>query len=226
MAHTTTFSDRRQEISFSASDFLEEAINDFLESGTDASRFASAIIKVATGVELLLKDALEEICPALILERIDEAGLQVAKAFRLENRLRSPKEAETLDLRTAQFPILLVRAGKFFDIEADAVHLARLHKIRNSLVHHRGSVDVFETNLLLLKNVFPFIERISKVNKILSIHISSKTWRKIRQLEAHSVDVLSSQFAKTIAHFAHPWLVGDSGRCRSVFRGCRSPVPG
>lgn len=50
MPFTVTYTSGRQEITFSASDFLDEAISDFLESGTNASRFASAIVKVATGV--------------------------------------------------------------------------------------------------------------------------------------------------------------------------------
>jgi hypothetical protein len=200
MAFTTTYTSGRQEIAFSASDFLDEAISDFLESGANASRFASSIVKLATGVELLLKDLLEKICPALVLDKVDDAGLQIAKAFNLEKRLRSPKEVDNLDLRTAPFPTLMLRVGKFYDIEAYVGQLTRLHKIRNSLVHHRGKVDVLETNLLLVKYVFPFIEGIGKYDKTLGLRISSATWKKIRQLEAQSVDVLTSQLAKKIAH--------------------------
>jgi hypothetical protein len=200
MPFTVTYTSGRQEITFSASDFLDEAISDFLESGKNASRFASAIVKVATGVELLLKNMLEQICPALILDKADDGGLQIAKAFGLERRLRFPKEVENLDLRTVAFPILLIRASKFFDIEQYSVHLTRLHKIRNSLVHHTGKVDVLETNLLLVKYVFPFIEDIGKANKSLGLTLSSATWKKIRQLKAQSVDALTSQLAKKIAH--------------------------
>ena len=65
-----------RKIQFSPSDFLEEALDDFLESGAKSSRIASAVIKIATGVELLLKHYLEQICPALILEKPDDAGIK------------------------------------------------------------------------------------------------------------------------------------------------------
>ena len=114
--------------------------------------------------------------------------------------MRSPKELESVELRTLAFPTLLVRAAKFFDIAAAAPHLHRLHKIRNSLIHHKGKVDVLETNLLLVQQVFPFVEKMSKVEKVSGLRISDDTWKKIRELERLSVDVLSSQLAKKIAH--------------------------
>ncbi len=201
MPYTVTYTSGRQEVTFSAEDFLSEAISDFLESGAKSSRLASAIVKVATGVELLLKNMLEKVCPALILDKVDDAGLQIAKVFGIEKRLRLPSEAEKVDLRTVAFPILLLRAGKFFDvIEQYAAALTKLHKIRNSLVHHKGTVDVLEVNLLLVKSVFPFIERVSRSDKSLELRISSTTWKRIRQLEAQSVDALTSQLAKKIAY--------------------------
>src|SRR5216684_1508263 len=74
MPYTVTYTSGRQEVTFSAEDFLSEAISDFLESGAKSSRLASAIVKVATGVELLLKNMLEKVCPALILDKVDDAG--------------------------------------------------------------------------------------------------------------------------------------------------------
>jgi hypothetical protein len=206
MAGETWYSSGKREIQFSPSDFLVEALDDFLESGAKTSRIASAIIKIATGVELLLKDYLEQICPALILEKLDDAGLQVAKLFNLGMYMRSPKDLDAVEVRTATFPVLLGRAARFFDLAQATPHLHRLHKIRNSLIHHRGTVDILEVNLLLVKQIFPLIERLSKLDKYRGHRISPETWEKIRKLEKLSVDELSSQLAKKLAH--HSGVLG------------------
>jgi len=75
MPAETRYSGRDRKIQFSASDFLVEALDDFFESGAKSSRIASAVIKIATGVELLLNDYPEQICPALVLEKLDDAGM-------------------------------------------------------------------------------------------------------------------------------------------------------
>src|ERR1700729_2635916 len=93
----------RQVLRFDPVHFLKEAINDFLESGTTPPKIASSVLKFATGVELLLKDKLEKICPGLILEKIDDGGLQVAKVFALGQQMRKPKELDSVDLKTANF---------------------------------------------------------------------------------------------------------------------------
>jgi transcription elongation factor Elf1 len=201
MAFETWYSGGKRELSFSPSDFLQEAVEDFLESGAKTERIASAIIKVATGVELLLKNVLERICPALILDKVDDAGLQVAKVFGLGSRMRSPKELDTVELRTAAFPTLLVRASKFLDISQAAVHLHKLHKMRNSLIHHRGRVDVLEANLLLIEHVFPFLETLSKLEKTATVQLSADTWKRLTDVRSRSFDVLSSQLEKKLAHF-------------------------
>jgi hypothetical protein len=200
MPGETLHRDGDRRIHFSSFDFLKEALDDFLESGADVSRFASAIIKVATGVELLLKDLLEQVCPALILDKLDEGGLQVAKVFYLGSKMRSPRELDTVELRTAQFPTLLDRAAKFFDLANATPHLRKLHKIRNTLIHYRGSVAMLEVNLLLAQHVFPLIERLSKEYKSNALMISKETWDKIREIERQSVNAISSQLAKKIAH--------------------------
>jgi hypothetical protein len=192
--------DGDETIHFSSSDFLKEALDDFLESGANTSRFASAIIKVATGLELLLKDLLEQVCPALVLDKVDDPGLQVAKIFNLGKQMRSPKELESVELRTAPFLTLLDRANKFFDI-ADAIpHLRKLHKIRNALIHHRGSVEMLDVNLLLVRYIFPLVQRLSKVHKHGLPRIPRETWAKVQEIERQSVNAISSQLAKKIAH--------------------------
>ena len=194
------YSTGKREIQFSPSDFLVEALDDFIESGAKTSRIASAIIKIATGVELLLKDYLEQICPALILEKLDDAGLQVAKVFNLGRHMRSPEDLDAVEVRTATFPVLLSRATRFFDIAEATPHLHKLHKIRNSLIHHRGTVDILEINLLLVKHIFPLVEQLSRIDKYRGRRISQESWKKISELEKLSVDALSSQLAKKLAH--------------------------
>ena len=73
-------------IGFDPVDFLTEAIDEFLESGAKPTRIASCIIKIATATELLLKEKLEKICPALVLDAIDDNALQVAKIYGLSDR--------------------------------------------------------------------------------------------------------------------------------------------
>lgn len=75
---------------FHPSDFLVEAIEEFLQSGADASKIGSCIIKIAIATELLLKDKLERICPALILENIDPETLQVVRLYKLEKQMLVP----------------------------------------------------------------------------------------------------------------------------------------
>ena len=101
------------------------------------------------------------------------------------------------------FPYSLVAR---LDIAQATPHLHKLHKIRNSLIHHRGTVDILEVNLLLVRHIFPLVERLSKLDKFRGPYISSETWEKIRELEALSVDELSSQLAKKLAH--HSGLFG------------------
>ena len=200
MAGETWHSSGKREIQFSPSDFLLEALDDFLESGAKTSRIASAIIKIATGVELLLKDYLEQICPALILEKLDNPGMQVAKVFDLRKHMRSPKDLDAVEVRTATFPVLLERATRFFDIAEATPHLTKLHKIRNSLIHHRGTVDILEVNLLLVQHIFPLVERLSKLVKYQGPRIPRETWKKIHELKKSSVDALTSQLAKKLVH--------------------------
>ena len=71
-----------------------EAIEEFLESGARPRKIASCVIKIATATELLLKDKLEKVCPALVLDSIDPNALQVAKIYGLSNKMLNPKELE------------------------------------------------------------------------------------------------------------------------------------
>src|ERR1700727_2688899 len=115
-------SSERQVLKFDSSHFLIEAVRDFLESGPNPSKIASAVIKVITGVELLLKDRLEQICPALILEKIDQPGLLVAKLYSLGKQMRNPSDLDDVDLKTAGFETLLLRAAKFIELSKVEPH--------------------------------------------------------------------------------------------------------
>jgi len=80
-------------------------------------KLASAVVKLMAATELLLKEELERICPALVLDKVDDDGLQVAKAFGLAKELINPKQLESVELKTAPFPKLLNRATKFIDLK-------------------------------------------------------------------------------------------------------------
>lgn len=195
-------SDDRQVLTFDPVHFLREAINDFLESGTEPKKIASAVIKVATGVELILKEKLELICPALILEKIDVPGpaMQVAKAFNLGKHLIKPAELDLVELKTANFDTLLNRAAKFIELSEADPHLRRLQKIRNNLVHHKGVVDMWQTNLLLVKHIFPFLQNLGKSDRRFQLSLTSAVWAKIKSIEKASADGFTSQLAKKIAY--------------------------
>jgi len=115
-------------------DFLEEGIDEFLQSGAKPVKLASAVVKLMAATELLLKEELERICPALVLDKVDDDGLQVAKAFGLAKELINPKQLESVELKTAPFPKLLNRATKFIDLKEARPSLEKLYKIRNALV--------------------------------------------------------------------------------------------
>lgn len=180
--------------------FLEESVDDFLESGSQPPKIASAVIKVATGVELLLKDKLARICPALILDKIDGPALQIVKVFKLGKQLKDPSLVDTVELKTASFDTLLKRASHFIEISPAEQHLRELHDIRNRLVHHEGEVDMLKTNLLLVKYIFPFIEKLGQTDGRFRWNLTPAVWTKIKKIEKASIDALTSQLAKKIAH--------------------------
>jgi uncharacterized protein YutE (UPF0331/DUF86 family) len=199
LAYTKSTPGHETVLVFDPVDFLEEAIADFLESGEKPSKIGSAVIKVATGVELLLKNKLERICPALILEKIDDLGLQVSKAFDLQKHLINPKDVDNVEVKTANFDTLIKRASRFHDLSTVGIHLKELQKVRNRLVHHKGEVNLLEVNLLLLRHIFPFLEEIGKSDHRMRFRLDPELWQKMREIERASVDDLSSQLAKKIA---------------------------
>src|SRR6266566_393643 len=138
------------EIEFRAADFLIEAIDDFLESGTNPRKIGGSIIKIAVGTELLLKERLERICPALILKDVGKNAVQVAKVYELGSKMRQPALLEKVELQTASFSELLSRADLFFAMGRGRKHLEQLYDTRNKLVHHRSKLDLHDANLLII----------------------------------------------------------------------------
>jgi hypothetical protein len=187
-------------IHFDFGDFLAEALEEFLESGARPTKIASSIIKIATAAELMLKRNLEAICPALVLDAVDE--MQVAKIFGLRNKLLAPKALDAVVVRTNAFPKLLARSGKFFDLSKFEKPLIRLHDIRNSLVHHHGSVDVAAVNLLLIKEIFPFFEQFTRNDKSMHFRLKPEMWARLKQLEESSWNLLITDLSKKLAHHA------------------------
>ncbi len=187
----------KRQITFQPTDFLLEAIEEFLESGTKTPKIGSCVIKIAVATELLLKEKLEKICPALVLEKIDEGALQVAKLYQLGNKMLNPKELDNVEVKTVSFTRLLGRAGKFFDISAAIPHLVELQNIRNELVHHRGRVDVTRVNLLLIEKIFPFLEEFTE-----ELRLKAGTWKRLKSIAKSNADVASTEIAKKVEHFA------------------------
>lgn len=205
-------SDERQVLTFDPVHFLREAISDFLASGAEPKKIASAVIKVATGVELILKEKLELICPALVLEKVDgpAPAMQVAKAFNLGKHLIKPVELDLVELKTANFDTLLNRAAKFIELSEADPHLRRLQKIRNNLVHHKGEVDMWQTNLLLVKHIFPFLQTLGEPDARFRLNLTPAIWEQIKKIEKTSTSAFTSQLAKKIAHFKiHSERVSD-----------------
>jgi hypothetical protein len=112
------------------------------------------------------------------------------------------KELEKVEIKTASFPKLLNRAGKFFDLAGSRSHLSTLHNIRNELVHHRGTVDIADVNLLLIERIFPFLEQFTKGDPSLKLRLKPEMWKRLKQLAESSADVVTTEIAKRIGHFA------------------------
>ena len=201
MAYISLVPGKRQ-INFQPTDFLMEAIEEFLESGANPTKIGSCVIKIATATELLIKSKLQRICPALVLETIDDGALQVAKLYRLGNKMLNAKELENVELKTATFPRLLNRASRFFDLSGSKSHLLVLHNMRNELVHHFGGLDLAVVNLLLIEKVFPFLEEFTKGDPLLSLRLKPEMWRRLTQLADTSADIVATEIAKKVAHFA------------------------
>lgn len=165
-------------------------------------KLASAVVKLMAATELLLKEELERICPALVLDKVDDDGLQVAKAFGLAKELINPKQLESVELKTAPFPKLLNRATKFMDLKEVRPSLEKLYKIRNALLHHRCDLDVLEVNLLLTKEVLPLLESLTHDNKKYKFRIGPKRWERLKEIEQASKNLFESDLAKKLAHHA------------------------
>jgi hypothetical protein len=200
MAFTSSTSGS-EEIWFEPIDFLQEAIEDFLESGAKPTSIGSCIIKIATATELLLKEKLEAICPALVLDTIDKDALQVAKLYNLSKKMINPRELEDVEIKTTSFVRLLDRSAKFFEIREFRSHLIKLHDIRNRLIHHRGQVNLAEVNLLLIDKIFPFCEYITKDDKILKFRIERSAWKRLKELKESSRDEILTGIKKKLAHY-------------------------
>lgn len=201
MAYVSNSGGRRK-ISFYANDLLLEAISEFLQSGAQPTKFVSCIIKIATATELLIKAKLEKLCPALVLDRIDDEALHVAKVFGLSKKLRNPSDLDHISVKTVSFPKLLCRAAKFFDLSGFQDGLARLHKIRNELIHHAEEIDIDEVNLLLITKIFPFLEEFTKDDKLLTFTLKPETWEQFRKLAESSSDAIATEISKKLAYHA------------------------
>jgi hypothetical protein len=59
---------------------------------------------------------------------------------------------------------------------------------------------MWETNLLLAKHIFPFIQNLGKTDGRIQSSFTNSTWQKIEEIERHSTNILTSQLAKKIAH--------------------------
>jgi hypothetical protein len=186
------------EVTFRAADFLVEAIDDFLESGTNPRKIGGSIIKIAVGAELLLKEKLERICPALILEEVGRGGLQIAKLYDLGAKMRQPAVLDNVELRTAPFGELLTRADLFLRMGRGRKYLEELYKLRNKLVHRSFTLDVHEANLLIINKVVPFLQQFTKDDPDMQVKIAPRTWKHLRIIANSSTDFVYAQFAKRV----------------------------
>jgi hypothetical protein len=190
------------EITFRAADFLVEAIDDFLDSGINPRKIGGSIIKIAVGTELLLKEKLESICPALILKDVGKRALQVAKLYELGSKMRDPALLDNEELQTASFGELLSRADLFFSMGRGRKHLEQLYKMRNKLVHHRSKLDLSEANLLIINRVVPFLQQFTKDDPEVQVKIGVQTWKRLRKIANSSTHYVYGQFAKRVEQHA------------------------
>lgn len=196
---------------FEPVDFLEEALNDFLESGENPRKIVSCVIKTQTSIELIFKEVIKQICPALILEKVDDDGLQVAKVFNLGEKMLDKSVLEKTEIRTVNFTTLLKRFSKFYDIQTSFNKLLKLNQIRNGLVHHEISLEIGEVNLLLAKDIFPFLHSfLVSLNPnpslppkpgMLLMDLNKGLWDKLAKVEKEMVNKFGGTLTMKIEHF-------------------------
>lgn len=184
---------------------FKEAINEFINSGTEIHKIVSACIKTALTVELALKIILEQICPALLLEnQKGDYGLQIAKIFHLENQLLNPRSLESVGVRLAGFGVIMERASKFIDLKKVKRNLKKLADIRNSLVHEMpGEHEIQKINALLARHVLPFLRKLLQTHKLSSNDIleDRRLWREIKSIGTDKEDLLFKELKKKLLHF-------------------------
>lgn len=196
--------------SFSPVDFLEEALDDFLESGENPTKIVSCVIKTHVSIELFFKDLLNRICPALILEKTDDDGLQIAKVFSLGEKMLDKSILDKVELRTINFTTLIKRMEKFYNIKSSSDKFLKLNQIRNGLVHHEINLEIGDINILLAKDIFPFLHIMleSMVTTTFNlkdskpvIFLNEKLWNRLAQVEKEMVDKFGGELTKKIMHF-------------------------
>jgi hypothetical protein len=63
-------------------------------------------------------------------------------------------------------------------------------------------VDVAEVNLLIIHKIVPFLEQFTKDDPFLQLRLKRDTWKRLRQIADESADVVTTELAKKVAHFA------------------------
>lgn len=191
-------------------EFLQEGINEFLESGSNEARLASCIVKTVAATELLLKEELENICPSLILEKLEPK--QLIALHGLEEKLINKNSLKNVQIKTAKFEDILERASLFIKINRSLFNaLKEIYKLRNELLHHhRAALDEEVVNVLLAHHIFPFLHRLLERMQPEGISLHGRRWirlaedkslwKAIEEIREKSISVFQSRLVKKILH--------------------------
>ncbi len=166
-------------------DFLKEAIDDLIKGSADMRMLVNSIIKAAVSAELLMKQKLMGICPALLLEKIDDSGINLARVYEMEDMVR--KEALSSNpIKTVRFEILLKRAVAYQVIEEkDKEFLTKLGKHRNAILHHKETIDADKIRILLARDTFPLLKRLIPSDSI--ILGDRQVWETLNKISNDSI---------------------------------------
>lgn len=209
-------------ISVDIGQLFEEAVNEFVGSGTDAHKLVSACIKAALSCEIMFKLILNKICPALLLDSgKGNYTYQIAKIFKLESMMQDPKILENQKLWTAGLGEMVKRVGLFVDIKTVQKHLEELANLRNSMVHALpDNIDIQKLNVLLSLHIFPFLREKIKENNLSNRAIlkDNSKWDEIKRIGDSSEDALFKELRKKILEFREKANRLDKARVEELLK--------
>lgn len=169
---------------------FEHVVENFISGHEDLFRLIETIILSHLLVEIVIKDGLRAINPALVLEAIDAEDVAIVSGKKAA-LLNSTKD----DAKSAKFTVLLGRYLQFENVTRYRKSLDDLALLRNRIAHAGAGIKlgVNEHAVLLSRFIFPFIKE--------RVEISPYLWKDFEKIQ-HLVynEFMATLGRKIIAH--------------------------